>query len=232
MRPGLDDYLGGPNACQDQTPQDPVAQQLGALLIPIATLFLGAVRVVAAEPASSRISIDVNKPGIHISPTLFGIFFEEINCAGDGGIYPELVRNRSFEDSDKPDHWALVTSGAAKGDMAMDAGWPVGEYNRRGLKLTIAPGGEGRVGIANKGWYGMGIKQGEDYLLSFNAKAGGGWNGILTASLECDGHATTLATAHIDGVGHQWKRHTAILKAKANHGKAELVLSATTPGSL
>ena len=53
---------------------------------------------------------------------LYGIFFEEINLAGDGGLYAELVRNRSFEDADTPDHWSLVKSGSATGQMAIDTG--------------------------------------------------------------------------------------------------------------
>ena len=61
-----------------------------------------------AEPA--KLTVHVDRPGPKISPTLYGIFFEEINLAGDGGLYAELVRNRSFEDADKPDHWSLVTA--------------------------------------------------------------------------------------------------------------------------
>ncbi len=58
-----------------------------------------------AEPA--KLTVHVDRPGPRISPTLYGIFFEEINLAGDGGLYAELLRNRSFEDADKPDHWSL-----------------------------------------------------------------------------------------------------------------------------
>ena len=60
----------------------------------------------AATPA--RISVNTSSPGHVIPPTLWGVFFEDINLSADGGIYPELVRNRSFEDADKPDSWKFT----------------------------------------------------------------------------------------------------------------------------
>src|SRR5512146_3290379 len=49
--------------------------------------------------ATGTVTVQADQPGVAISSNLFGIFFEEINSAGDGGLYAELVRNRSFEDS-------------------------------------------------------------------------------------------------------------------------------------
>jgi len=128
----------------------------------VATQHIGAARFVAAcwilahwwlvgpafaEPA--KLTVQVDRPGPRISPTLYGIFFEEINLAGDGGLYAELVRNRSFEDTDTPDHWSLVTGGSMKGQMAIDTQQPMSAKNRQSLRLTIVPGGEGRLGVAN-----------------------------------------------------------------------------------
>jgi hypothetical protein len=62
-----------------------------------------------AAEITARIPIDASAQGTPISPLLYGIFFEEINHAGDGGLYAELVRNRSFEDADTPDAWTLVS---------------------------------------------------------------------------------------------------------------------------
>jgi hypothetical protein len=56
--------------------------------------------------AQVNIAVDVAQRGIEISPTLYGIFYEDINFASDGGLYAELIRNRSFEyDAEKPEHW-------------------------------------------------------------------------------------------------------------------------------
>jgi hypothetical protein len=67
---------------------------------------LAVVLTANAQPA--KISVAVDQPGHKISPMLWGIFFEDINLSADGGIYPELVRNRSFEDSDQPENWDLT----------------------------------------------------------------------------------------------------------------------------
>ncbi len=83
-----------------------------------------------------------------VSKDLYGIFFEEINCAGDGGIYPELVRNRSFDDSDKPEHWETsngIQSNVSKGK----------------LNVTATENGE----ITNKGYWGMHLEKGQKYSL-------------------------------------------------------------------
>ena len=72
----------------------------------ITALALATAARLCAAPAT--LTVEVDKPGHAISPMLYGIFFEDINCSADGGIYAELVRNRNFEDSDKPD---LVAGG-------------------------------------------------------------------------------------------------------------------------
>jgi len=73
-------------------------QHLRLLALPaialVATAFVAFVR---AQPATETITVQVNRPGAAVSPTLFGLFFEDINFAADGGLYPELVKNRSFE---------------------------------------------------------------------------------------------------------------------------------------
>src|SRR5687767_5059525 len=121
----------------------------------------------AAEPG--RLAINADKPGVRISPALYGIFFEEINCAGDGGIYAELVRNRSFEDSENPDHWSLLLEGNAQARMEV-ASHEGGEFDRRALKFSIANGGT-RAGLANSGYWGIAVNKGARYDLSLQAKS-------------------------------------------------------------
>ena len=75
-----------------------------------------------AQPAV--ISVDATKPGHAVSPMLWGVFFEDINCSADGGIYAELVRNRSFEDSDKPAWWSLLDRGG-KGAVSVSLEQPM-----------------------------------------------------------------------------------------------------------
>jgi hypothetical protein len=60
-----------------------------------------------------KLSIDISKKGVKVSPTQSGLFFEDINHAADGGLYAELIRNRSFEDAITPDFWTVITQAGA-----------------------------------------------------------------------------------------------------------------------
>ena len=80
---------------------------------------LGLALLTVSCAGAATISVQADKPGHRIAPTLWGIFFEDINLSADGGIYPELVRNCSFEDADKPESWKLnATDGAC--EIAID----------------------------------------------------------------------------------------------------------------
>jgi len=184
------------------------------------------------SPASaSRLTVHVDRPGVKVSPTLYGIFFEEINCAGDGGLYAEQVRNRSFEDTDKPDHWSLRTTGSGKGEITIDRSKPLSEKNTRCLKLHIAQTDSGRVGISNAGYWGMNLRQNEAYDLSLYARCSDGFTAPINASLEGpDGKV--LAEARIEGLTNQWKRFTASLTSNADTPAARLVLSTTGTGTI
>ena len=129
---------------------------------------------------AATIEVQVDQPGHKIPPTLWGIFFEDINCSADGGIYAELVRNRSLEDSDKPEHWSLVKTGSGQGEISVSVEQPMGDdllsmRNRRSLKLRITEaGGENSVGAANDGYWGMSVRQGAIYNFSLFARSGDG----------------------------------------------------------
>lgn len=185
----------------------------------------------AAETSSARLVIRADRPGPKVSPTLYGIFFEEINCAGDGGLYAEMVRNRSFEDSTRPEHWSLVADGNAKGDMAIDTREPMSQKNPRSLRLTISDGGSGRVGVANDGYWGMSVKQGESYELSLNARAGAGFSGPLAVSLESR-EGEVYARQEFTGLSAEWKPFKASLRSQATEAFARLVISAPGPATI
>ncbi len=175
---------------------------------------------------TASITVRADAQGTPVSPTLYGLFFEEINCAGDGGIYAELVRNRSFEDSDKgPVHWTAISA-----TLSFDAGWPEGEFNRRSLKVTLQPG-QARSGVSNGGWWGIAVREGETYDLSFNARAGEGFSGPLTAALE-GAEGKVYAEARIEGLGSGWKKFCAALVSRGTDPKARLVLSAAGAGTV
>src|SRR5262245_49524431 len=90
--------------------------------------------MLSARGATATLTIDTDKPGHEISPMLYGIFFEDINCSADGGLYAEMVRNRNFEDADTPVHWSTVSSGGSTVTMTVDTSQPVTTGNRRALR--------------------------------------------------------------------------------------------------
>lgn len=96
-----------------------------------------------------------------MSSTLYGLFFEDINRAGDGGLYAELVQNRSFEDNGSLIAWTLfaysnaVTSSRAVASFAPDKSSPLSASNPTSLKITIAKPCNGRVGVFNQGFKGI-----------------------------------------------------------------------------
>ena len=195
-----------------------------------ALVALGAQAPGAAQRAS--IVVDASKPGPAISPTLYGIFFEEINHAGDGGLYAELVRNRSFEDADRPVGWTVVRDGDADGSVAVDAQIVPNRAQGRSLRIDVsrAPA-SGRFGVANSGYWGIAVRAGKRYDLSFLARRSEGFSGAIVASIErTDG--TVLASKRIPLRGADWSAYAATLTARAADPSARLVLTPTAAGSV
>lgn len=182
--------------------------------------------VYAAEPGKLTISAD--KPGVRISPALYGIFFEEINCAGDGGIYAEQVRNRSFEDSDKPEHWSLLLDGNAQARIEV-AAHEGGEFDKRALKFSINRAGT-RAGLANDGYWGISVNKGARYDLSLQAK-GEGFNGPLMVSLE-NAAGAVYASAKTPNIGNDWQKINLTLTANATDPNARLVINSKQTGTV
>jgi alpha-L-arabinofuranosidase len=209
-------------------------------------------------PGVARIDIDASAAGTPVSPTLYGVFFEEINRAGDGGLYAEMIQNRSFEDADVPVAWSLVKGTGAEGSMALDKTRPLNANNPTALRLDIVSADEGkRVGIANDGFKGApqrpegktgewlpkfekaakestaGIyaRKGKECRFSLYARAGAGFAGPLTVTLEKQ-DGTVLARADIAGIGEDWKKFDCSLVPDATETNARLVVSATKSGTV
>ena len=184
-----------------------------------AAVILAGSILTEAQPA--KITVDAAHPGHAISPTLWGIFFEDINLSADGGIYPELVRNRSFEDADKPENWNITGA-----DARIDDHHPLNPFNRRNLRLQA----NGTFALENDGYWGMNIVAGEGYTLKLAAR-GENFNGQLTAKIVSSA-GEVLASGEISNVGGNWKYHTLDLKATGSDPKSKLVISGDGHGVL
>lgn len=101
-----------------------------------------------------------------ISPTMWGVFFEDINMGADGGIYAELVKNRSFEFFRPLMGWTPNGTKLKEGDLTILNRTPAHTANPRFLRSSISNAVQGDAGLLNEGFRGMGIKQGLRYDFS------------------------------------------------------------------
>ena len=143
---------------------------------------------------------------------LYGLMTEETNYSYDGGLYAELVRNRSFKEDDKaPVHWELVERGGT-GSMALDPGQPFNDAISTSLKLTVTQAsGNRRAGSANEGFWGIPVKSDTRYRASFYAKAERGFTGPLTVAIVSADGATVHATAQVARIGETWRKYDVTL---------------------
>jgi len=163
---------------------------------------------------AATLEVQVDKPGHRVAPTLWGIFFEDINLSADGGVYPELVRNRSFEDGDDPEYWKI-----SGGEMAYDSSRPLNPLNRRSLRVKA----DGPFTLQNDGYWGMNVVDGGSYVVRLAVRS---TNSASPLTVRLVGSAgKELATAQISGVSRDWKYHQAELKASGSDPKARLEIS-------
>ncbi len=185
-----------------------------------------------AQSSQVAITVHAEQSGVKTSPVMYGAFFEEINHAGDGGLYAEMVRNRTFKEraAGQPTAWSLKNTAGGQADMALETANPLNPDNALSLRVTVKslPAG-GRVALVNAGYWGMALHQGEVYTLSFYARAD--TPQMLTVSLQsADG--TVDARGAVGGVAGGWKRYAVSLTALRDDPTATLALSPERQGSL
>jgi alpha-L-arabinofuranosidase len=195
--------------------------------------------VVCGSLGAAPITVRVEDAGKAISPDLFGIFFEDLNYATDGGLYAELIQNRSFEYQaiEQPTwnnltSWELVTRGGGKGALKVGAAFPLHANNPHYADLAAEIPGEG-VGLTNSGFDGIPVRAGERYELSFSVRENHfarRWQDIgkqgplpLVARLEGKSGAV-LAEANFEVTAREWHRVSATLTANQTDASARLVL--------
>jgi alpha-L-arabinofuranosidase len=172
-----------------------------------------------ALTAQAQFVIDVKtqKPGAPVQPTMYGLFFEDINYAADGGLYGELVKNRSFEFPDRLMGWEAFGAFEVKDD---------GPFERCPHYVELRwPGHNDRhSGLSNNGFFGIGLKQGEEYRFSVWAKAPQGNAKIAVQFID---RATMderqqFAETKIDVNSADWKKYEVVMKSTRTLDKAQL----------
>ena len=195
-----------------------------------------AVTLSAQSGGPAVLQIKADQVAAQVSPVLYGLMTEEINFSYEGGLYAELVRNRTFmEDAKEPVHWKLVQENGGAGSMALDPSRRFNTAIPTSLKLTISKAsGNQRVGIANEGFWGIPVRPNTRYRASFYAEAAPQFKGPLTIALVSDDGVTVQASARVGRITETWQRYEVFLTttdapvSAANH----LLISASKPGTV
>jgi len=183
-----------------------------------------------AQTQPDAITVQVDRPGAAISPTLFGLFFEDINFGADGGLYPERVKNRSFEFPDPMMGWKRLARGEAKGTLQIyDAGSQNNQPNAHYIQIKADSGGG--FGLTNEGFRGIGVEQSKEYVFSVLARNVGETSATLRVEVE-EADGKKLGEAGVTGLTPAWKTYTAVIRPTATSGKARLNLLTDEPGKI
>ncbi len=176
------------------------------------------VSIAGKAQETTKIDIDVSRPGSEIQPTMYGIFFEDINFAADGGLYAELVKNRSFEFPNALQGWKIF------GNVELRDDGPF-ERNPHYVRLSNAGHIHKHTGIENEGFFGIGLHEGATYRFSVWARTPFGGNGSLRVELvntAADGEYQQLCTGYIAVDSDEWKKYEVVLECGTTIDKAAL----------
>ncbi|WP_105968138.1 alpha-L-arabinofuranosidase C-terminal domain-containing protein [Streptomyces geranii] len=174
------------------------------------------------------ITVDASAAGTPISPDIFGIFFEDLNHAADGGLYAELVRNRSFSysEDDRTD-WHSLTGW----ELIGAAGVTAGADGRPYAELRVGDPGTA-AGLRNGGFGGIAITAGARYTVRVLARSVAGGPAELTALLETTVGATLGAVTVGTVASDEWTWYTGTVEATSTDPDARFTILADTRGSL
>ena len=167
----------------------------------LSTMFLLAASLTAGAQ-THVFDVNTKKLGAPVQPTMYGIFFEDINYAADGGLYAELVKNRSFEFPNAFTGWDI----SGKVTLMND-----GPFERNPHYVH--------------GFFGMGVKGGQEYRFSVWARVPDGGKAKLWIDLVDNatmGEDQKMGNAGIEVSGKEWKKYTAIIKPRYTFAKAHL----------
>lgn len=180
---------------------------------------IAASSLLGAYAQTHTFDVNTKKVEAKVQPTMYGIFFEDINYAADGGLYGELVKNRSFEFPDALMGWKAFGKFEVKND---------GPFERCPHYVVLGYSGHNdtATGLQNEGYFGIGIEKGEDYRFSVWAKAVSG-DATVEVSLVDENtmeEHQEFATAELKVSGNEWKKYELVLKPTKTVQKANLRL--------
>ena len=170
------------------------------------TTFLGLLLPLMAM-AQVNLNFNLGLRGPQIYEDYYGIFFEELSHAGEGGLYAELIQNRSFEDdSSTPLHWTPV----GQATQSLTTSNMMNAVQKQALQVKTVAAGDG---VRNDGFWGIAVKSGETYKLSFWIRSESGYMGNMTAML-LDGAKNVIGQTDVSVYAvPEWRKYTATITA-------------------
>lgn len=192
----------------------------------ICALFLSTALTATAQ---SVMDVNTKKLGAPIQSTMYGIFFEDINYAADGGLYGELVKNRSFEFPQQLMGWQAFGKFEVKDD---------GPFERCPHYIVLSDPGhkERRTGLVNEGYFGIGVTKGEAYRFSVWAKAPKGQASIRIQLVDENSmeEKQEFVEQELTISSSEWKKYTIQLTSPKSdkHAKLRIFLKGNNPVAL
>ncbi|MBR6885340.1 MAG: carbohydrate binding domain-containing protein [Prevotella sp.] len=186
----------------------------------IATL---AVLVSLNASAQHQFTVNAKKLGAPIQSTMYGIFFEDINFGADGGLYAEMVENRSFEFPQQLMGWNTF------GKVQVNDANPAFDRNPHYVTLKESGHRDKFTGLENRGFFGMGLKKGLDYHFSVYARTAGS-SQIRVELVGSDDEVMTKQQIAI--AGNNWKKYTVTLKSPKTDAKGLMRIYLEGKGSV
>lgn len=183
----------------------------------------------ALQAQTNEMVVQAGKMGAEIQPTMYGLFFEDINYAADGGLYAELIKNRSFEFPQNLLGWKTY------GNVALQKDGPF-ERNPHYVRLSDPGHSHKHTGLENEGFFGVGLKKDAEYRFSVWARLPQGNSEekirvelVDTKSMD-ESQAIASQTLAINS--KEWKKYQVILKSPVTNPKAILRIFLTSKGSI
>jgi len=174
---------------------------------------------------TNEMVVRTNKSGAEIQPTMYGLFFEDINYGADGGLYAELVKNRSFEFPDPLMGWKPFGKVFVRNDGPF-------ERNPHYVRLEYAGHPHKHTGLDNEGYFGIGVKQGEEYRFSVWARtvddAKNAKIRVELVDVTSNGERQAFASQELTINSSEWEKYRVILKPDKTFGKSVLRIFLTS----
>jgi alpha-L-arabinofuranosidase len=201
------------------------------------SLLPAAFSFIAFAETAPPVTLDVHVQQVKAkaSPLLYGLMTEEINYSYDGGLYAELVRNRTFQTNwQGVPYWTLLQKGQAKASINVDKTTGPSAALPRSLKLNVEQATEtGRAGFTNEGYWGIPVRPQATFQGSFYAKASNESIGPVRIAVVSNDTGAELAHAEVATLSTEWKQYTFTMTSSAERASAanHLAISMGKPGT-